>query len=93
MSEEDLKAAKDAEKKAKEWVAPEWAGGVVQQRQAEARRAEMAAQAAQPFAKTRCMLPSIFVPHFPAAECSEDIHVAVLRHLVQQVVALAATGR
>lgn len=56
VSEEELKAAKDAEKKAKEWVAPEWAGGVKQQREAEARRAEMAAQAAQPFACSRCVL-------------------------------------
>lgn len=53
VSEEELKAAKDAEKKAKEWVAPEWAGGVKQQRDAEARRAEQAAQAALPFARSR----------------------------------------
>ena len=54
VSEEELQAAKDAEKKAKEWVAPEWAGGIAQQRQAEARRAEQDAQAAQPFARRRC---------------------------------------
>lgn len=53
VSEEELQAAKDAEKKAKEWVAPEWAGGIAQQRQAEARRAERDAQAAQPFARRR----------------------------------------
>lgn len=56
VSEEELKAAKDAERKAKEWVAPEWAGGVKQQREAEAQRAEMAAQAALPFARTRWVL-------------------------------------
>ena len=53
VSEEELQAARDAEKKAKEWVAPEWAGGIAQQRQAEARRAERDAQAAQPFARRR----------------------------------------
>jgi Pre-mRNA-splicing factor of RES complex len=56
VSEEELQAAKDAEKKAKEWVAPEWAGGITQQRQAEARRAEQDAQAAQPFARRRSVL-------------------------------------
>ncbi len=55
VSEEELRAAKDAERKAKEWVAPEWAGGVKQQRDAEARRAEEAAQAALPFARSRCI--------------------------------------
>jgi Pre-mRNA-splicing factor of RES complex len=54
VSEEELRAAKDAEKKAKELVAPEWAGGIAQQRQAEARQAELAAQASQPFARRRC---------------------------------------
>jgi Pre-mRNA-splicing factor of RES complex len=57
VSEEELRAAKDAEKKAKEWVAPEWAGGIAQQRQAEAHSAELAAQASQPFARRRWVPP------------------------------------
>jgi Pre-mRNA-splicing factor of RES complex len=58
VSEDELKAARDAEKKAKEWVAPEWAGGIAQQRQAESRQAELAAQASQPFARRRCSCQS-----------------------------------
>ena len=56
VSREELEAARKAEleKKAKERETPEWAAGLRQQRDAAERRAAMAAEAAKPFARSRC---------------------------------------
>ena len=56
VSREELEAARKAEleKKAKERETPEWAAGLRQQRDAAERRAAMAAEAAKPFARSKC---------------------------------------
>lgn len=53
VSEEDLKTARDKERKDKQWETPDWGAGVAQQRNAAAAAAEMKAAAAQPFARSR----------------------------------------
>lgn len=53
VSEEDLKAARDKERKEKQWETPEWGAGVAQQRAATKAAAEMKAAASQPFARSR----------------------------------------
>lgn len=64
MTLEEANAARDAAKKKKEskWERPEWGVGLKQQRQAEAQQAEMAAEAARPFARSRCVKCSMSVP-------------------------------
>ena len=56
VSREELEAARKAEldKKAKERETPEWAAGLRQQREAADRRAAMTAEAAKPFARSKC---------------------------------------
>ena len=56
MSRAELEAARKAEleKKEKERETPGWAGGLKQQREAAERSAAMAAEAAKPFARTKC---------------------------------------
>ena len=68
MSREELEAARKAEleKKAKERETPEWAAGLRQQREAAERRAAMAAEAAKPFARSKCAM----VHPVPADCCS-----------------------
>lgn len=56
MSEDDLKAARDKERKDKQWETPEWGAGVAQQRAAAEANAEMKAAASQPFARSRCVI-------------------------------------
>lgn len=59
VTAEELRAAREKERKDKEWETPEWGAGVAQQRAAAERSAEMRTAASQPFARTR----SIPVPH------------------------------
>jgi len=56
VSRDELEAARKAEleKKAKERKTPEWAAGLRQQRDAAERRAATAAEAAKPFARSKC---------------------------------------
>ncbi len=73
VSREELEAARKAEleKKAKERETPEWAAGLRQQREAADRRAAMAAEAAKPFARSKCasdqqgrlLVPSVSWPY------------------------------
>lgn len=53
VTEEELKAARDAERKQKEWETPGWGGGVKQQQDVAKAQADMRAAASQPFARTR----------------------------------------
>ena len=51
---EELKAQQEASKKPVAET-PEWGGGMAQKRQAEERRQQMRAEAAKPFARSRCV--------------------------------------
>ena len=54
MTLEELKAQQEASKKPVAET-PEWGGGMAQKRQAEERRQQMQAEAAKPFARSRCV--------------------------------------
>ena len=86
VSKEELEAERKAaaEVKEKERETPEWAAGLKQQREAAERRAAVAAEAAKPFARSKCGTRSC-TSCLTACTCDTTVWF-VLLHVMKHII-------